>query len=763
MLSGMGSFSKMIRVFLFCLFEVMTTRANAMPFSASKSEQIVAKLEKSRTEANFSLEAARETCLEALNLCKILNNDILHTDALLQLGNIVSLRGDNQEALTHFEQALKKAEAAHYLKGQCNALLEAGYIHYVWGEYDHAFSMFKKALGIATQNHFKEQEAKALNLVGKYYHTKGHYDLSIAYYRQAAAVTEQLDDYDRMVTLFLNIGKTYIGEENIYMTLSYYLKAFDASEKSGNKLLKADVYNHLGSIYLFLKQPDKSLEYHHQALKLRKEMNSYQAVATSCNNLGETFLYLSNYDSAAVYLHESYELCLRTGYKKGTVKALTNLGRVNNRTGDLSRAHDFLIRAYSLSMKAGYEAGVVESALALGQNYLLKKEYPRAIGYFEQSLSRMIPANMNEFLTDAYEGLFTCYNELGDYRKALDYHVKLNQAERNELLAQSDRQLAELRVSFDLERKESDNQKLRQENELKQLALTKRAWIIWSVVITLISTIVLCLLIYGRYRQKRSAHIKLQKLNTALELANTEKDKMFSIIAHELRNPLYWFRNLTEVLSKNHTQMSAEKLGKSLLAIDESAKNAFHLMDNLLNWSRTRLNRVIPRKADHDLTGLINETLRMFETIVNQKEIELKTSLPAEAVIYVDADMFTCILRNLVSNAIKYTPVKGQILIEASCRDQFCTLHVTDSGIGVSPHGIAKLFTSGSFNPSPGLMQEKGSGLGLKLCKEFVQLNDGEIWAACEKDQGTCFSFSIPLGRQVASLSVGARDVSTFP
>jgi len=761
MRSGMGSFNKFINrlkgsvilflvIFLFSLPAIIVSRVNAIPVvpvSDRVDRLITDKLKRSLDQSDSSLEEARETCLEALSLCKKSKNDTLNVNALLQLGDIVSLQGENNEALSYFEEALKISETVHYAKGECNALLEAGTIHYVWGEYDRSYSFFKKALEIAVPNQFSEQHAGALNMIGKYYHTTGKYDLSVRYYQKAADVARQMKDSGRSVTLFLNIGKTYISEENIYMTLKCYLEAYDMSERSGDRLQKADVYNHLGSIYLLLKQPEKSLEYHHQAFKIRERMNVPQALATSCNNLGETFLYLSDFDSAAFYLRKSYELCLLTRYRKGTVKALTNLGRVSNETGKLSEARNFLVKALALAKEAGYNAGIVESSLALGENYLLKKEYNPAIQNFELSLSRMLPANLNEFQVDAYQGLYHCYFELGDYLKALDYHVKLNQADRRALLAQSNRQLAELRVSFDLERKESDNQKLRQQNELEQLALTKRAWIIWSVVIILVFTIILCILIYSRYVQKRRAHTALQRLIAELELANKEKDNMFSIIAHELRNPLYWFQNLTEVLSKNHARMSPAKLQKSLLSIDESAKNAFHLMDNLLNWSRTRLNRIIPRKSNHDLTGLVQETLRMFETIMTQKEIVCSIMIPRGTLICADADMFNCILRNLVSNAIKYTPVKGQIRIEVSAGDELCTLQVCDSGIGMSSRDVSKLFSSGNFNSSPGLMNEKGSGLGLKLCKEFTRLNGGEIWVSGSENQGTCFSFTVPLGK----------------
>ena len=734
---------KYLFIGLFFLFQIV-----AKPVYSNQNPNyklVVEKLEESIRQQNFSLELAHETCLEALDLCKGLTNDTLQVNILIQLGGISTLQGKNKEALKLFQKALKISQSTTYEKGICISFIELGHIYYDWGQYDFAVTFFKKSLNIAIKNNFKQHESISLNKIGKYYHTKGDFKKSVEYYEKALEVAHQLKDYEQTTSMYLNLGKTYISEEDFYMTLSYYLKAYENSQQSENKLIKADVLNHLGSIYLLLKQPNKSLQYHRKALGFREEMNSPREMATSCNNLGETFLSIASYDSASIYLQRSHELCHQTGYKKGIVKALTNLGRVGNKTGKLSKANKYLDEALSLSQKVGYDAGVVESSITLGENFLLKKNYGEAISYFELSLSQMIPAKLTEFQTDAYQGLFDCHKALGNTKKALEYHMELIQSERNKLQAQNDRQLAELRVTFDLERQENENIKLRHENDLKQLALTKRNWIIWLCVIILIFTITFCFLIYFRYKQKREAHSQSQKLNQQLELANKEKDKMFSIIAHELRNPLYWFQNLTDVLSKKHQNMTAQRLQKSLYAVDESAKNAFHLMDNLLNWSRASLKRISPKKANHELNELICETMNMFESIIHEKEIQTTINVQPGIHIFADADLFNCILRNLASNAIKYTPEKGKISIDASTDNRFCTISVCDSGIGLAHNEIPSLFTTGNFDSAPGLMQEKGSGLGLKVCKEFTQLNDGKIWGTSNQEQGTCFYFTVPL------------------
>jgi signal transduction histidine kinase len=199
------------------------------------------------------------------------------------------------------------------------------------------------------------------------------------------------------------------------------------------------------------------------------------------------------------------------------------------------------------------------------------------------------------------------------------------------------------------------------------------------------------------------------------------------------------------MLSLKYRQMPPEKVQKSLGALDESAKNAFHLMDNLLHWSRSRLNRITPAITELSLEKLVIESSRMFETIINQKNIQLMVQIPDLAFIKADEDLFMCVVRNLLSNAIKFTPENGTIKIFSTMDKANYTVYVADSGVGIEAKRRKTIFKSGKESSSIGLMNEKGSGFGLKLCKEFVQMNNGRIWIADETEIGTCFCFTVPI------------------
>ncbi|NEW85286.1 MAG: sensor histidine kinase, partial [Mariniphaga sp.] len=525
-----------------------------------------------------------------------------------------------------------------------------------------------------------------------------------------------------------------------------------------DKIIYAEVCNHLGGLYLLIDQPEKSLEFHHKALNNRNVINNPEGIAKSYNNIGKIFLDRKQSDSALVYFSQSLELCQKTGYNKGTVKALTNLGKVYLIQNKPEKQKEVLQRAFNISKESGYTIGMAESGMELGNYYRKLQKSDLAIRQYQLSLKMTGESNQSEILQADYYGLYQCYLKKGAVQEALENHILLSDIEKKLLNVENNRQIAILQISYETHRKEKYNQVLLKDLELGEMTIKRKTDLILLIIIALGSCFLLCVLLYLRIVNRQKANrilgklnLKIVKQNTELEIlnaelekANQEKDIVFSIITHELRNPLYWFQNLVEMLSKKYQTMKPDKVQKTLLALDESAKNAYHLMDNLLNWSRTKLKRITPNKEKHSLLSLVNETIRMYETILEHKEILLQVNIFGEAMIYVDRDLFTCVLRNLISNAIKYTPSNGIIEIGCVENELKFLINVSDSGKGIDERNMEKIFDVNEYFSSPGLLQEKGSGLGLKICIEFVELNNGKIWATSEPGKGTTFNFTVP-------------------
>ena len=705
-----------------------------------------------------SLIPSFEAAKKALSLAQNSGNDTMTVQSWLALGSNLRLRGNNDEAFALFQKALQLAQKGNYKRGICQSLIESGTILYIRGKYEESGELFFSALAIAEYEHDLELKATALNQLGKYMHTTGRFEESVSYYKQAIGIYKNNGNMLQSASVLLSLGKTYTNDGNLYLALKCYLDAYATCEKSNDFVNLADVCNHLGTIYLSLDQPEKSMEYHRKALAYRIALKTPEGMANSFNNIGKVFLVQSKPDSAKIYFQKSLKNCEQIRYTKGKVKALYNLGKVYNMRNDYNMAKSCLHQALAIARQTGYDAGIAEASLELGNTFLGLHQSDSAKQLFNLCLEKANSANLTQLSKDGYWGLYKCAVIEKDLIKSLENYIIFAEADKKLMKAEDNHRLAELRISFETEKKEKDNEVLRKDNELKQMTILHKNAFIWMFIIALFFTIAFTIMFYFRSENKKKAnerleqlnnHItnqnqKLENLNKELEKANREKDKIFSIITHELRNPLYWFQNLTEMLSLKYSTMPPEKVQKTLGALDESAKNAFHLMDNLLHWSRSRLNRITPVIGEHELDKLIYESSRMYDTILKQKNIQLVIEAQSTAIIKADADLFMCVVRNLVSNAIKFTPENGTIHIGSKPGTRNYIISVSDSGIGIDQKHRKSIFNSEPGSISVGLLNEKGSGFGLRLCKEFVKMNGGKIWIDDNPDGGSRFCFTVP-------------------
>ncbi|WP_066629028.1 sensor histidine kinase [Labilibacter marinus] len=247
---------------------------------------------------------------------------------------------------------------------------------------------------------------------------------------------------------------------------------------------------------------------------------------------------------------------------------------------------------------------------------------------------------------------------------------------------------------------------------------------------------------------KRTENLK--SVNYELKEVVATKDKFFSIIAHDLRSPFNSLLGLSEILIGDYDNHSEEDKIKYIRTLKDGLHNSHNLLENLLIWSNSERNNISFSPENLNLLDLITESLCSIQDLHIQKHIEITNQVNSELIVNADKNMVSTILRNLISNAIKFTHIGGSIEISNN-QDQsngFVTINVSDNGIGISEEIMRELFTLSSNVTSPGTEQEKGSGLGLLICKEFVERHKGTITASSEIGKGSTFSFELPLARQ---------------
>lgn len=248
-----------------------------------------------------------------------------------------------------------------------------------------------------------------------------------------------------------------------------------------------------------------------------------------------------------------------------------------------------------------------------------------------------------------------------------------------------------------------------------------------------------------RTRELEAANIQLRSSETQLRELNATKDKFFNIVAHDLKNPFTSLLGATELLYHNIQNMDKEKIRKLAQILNESAKSGYAILLNLLDWSRSQTGTIKMNLQKIDLKKVIDDNISDFHLNCIDKEITMVSDFTENITITADKNMLNTILRNLLSNAIKFTPRGGFVKVSGEIKKDEIEVSIKDNGIGVSHDNINKLFRIDSKYSRPGTEKELGTGLGLKLSREFVEKLGGRIWAESEENQGSCFTFSIPL------------------
>jgi len=251
-------------------------------------------------------------------------------------------------------------------------------------------------------------------------------------------------------------------------------------------------------------------------------------------------------------------------------------------------------------------------------------------------------------------------------------------------------------------------------------------------------------IISERTKELMAQKEELEKEKNVINELNQTKDKFFSIIAHDLRTPFNSMLGLSEILTEDYDEMTEKERKELVLNIHKSTRFSFDLLDNLLTWSRVQRNKIVPNKDVHDLKELSDETLNLLQSAILNKNISTKNKIKPGAKAYCDRNMIITVLRNLISNAVKFTEREG--LIEVNAQEYETEIHVSvsDNGVGMSAHDKEKLFDVGKQSKQKGTEDETGTGLGLILSKDFVHQNNGEIFVESELNKGSTFTFTLP-------------------
>lgn len=245
-------------------------------------------------------------------------------------------------------------------------------------------------------------------------------------------------------------------------------------------------------------------------------------------------------------------------------------------------------------------------------------------------------------------------------------------------------------------------------------------------------------------QNQKATEKKLENYAEELKKINASKDKFFSIIAHDLKNPFITLLGLTEALLEDYYEMEDEEILEYISQLRKTSKNTYHLLENLLQWSRAQTGRLKYDPSNFNVFSITEEILSQISTQSLSKKISIVNQISPATTAFADREMIKTVLRNLLTNAIKFTPEQGNIFVQDFIEKDWITISVKDTGVGIQVDMIPQMFSIERNFTTPGTKNEEGTGLGLILCKEFVEKNGGKIWVESIWDEGSTFYFTLP-------------------
>jgi len=246
------------------------------------------------------------------------------------------------------------------------------------------------------------------------------------------------------------------------------------------------------------------------------------------------------------------------------------------------------------------------------------------------------------------------------------------------------------------------------------------------------------------YRMANKYLLIIENKNKELTKANSERDKFYSIIAHDLRSPLGDFLGLTKIMSEEIYGLSKEEIHKYSTALNDSAESLYKLLENLLSWSRLKRNVINFNPEKLNMKEIVDNSYSVLKIPIENKKQNVEINISEEQCVYADKEMLKTVIRNLLSNASKFTHKGGSIYVSAKTENGETLISVKDTGIGIPETMIDKLFSLGEKTSRRGTDNEASSGLGLLLCKEFIEKNNGSLWVESKEEMGTTFYFLLP-------------------
>lgn len=545
---------------------------------------------------------------------------------------------------------------------------------------------------------------------------------------------------------YLGLAEKHLG--NTSEALEAFLQGLDIGKQLNRKSV-CEMLTAIADVYARAKDSKNAIRYYHQAIyslpEKAKNIRERETQAIAYMNLGETYRVIGFLDSALHYsiiAHDLFEPIDRDVSRINLAYATGNIGLIYAAMGNHSDAEHHIQQAVrQLASENDYYAISIFYTI-MADIYLERGEVNQALNTARESLEMALEYDLQEQVRDAHRKLYEVHKQLGNYEQALQHHEEYLVHKDSLLNLREVQRMSDLRTEYEVGQKQAEVDLLLTEKHYQEL-------LTWAAAISAMILSILAAVSYKYYLSKIRVNKLLEKQKEELERLNATKDKFFSIISHDLRGPVSSFSGISGLIKMFASQKDTTQLLEVADDIDTSVTQLSRLLDNLLNWALQQQGHFpnVPERLEMQELGA--ELISNLRTVATAKHIQLEADFPEGLTLWADRNSTMTIFRNLVSNALKFTPEGGRVWLSGEEMDDFALIQVHDNGVGISRERLERLFRLYNDGSTYGTAGEKGLGLGLQLVQEFVQMNGGALTVESEVGQGTVFTVALPLFGQV--------------
>ena len=536
--------------------------------------------------------------------------------------------------------------------------------------------------------------------------------------------------------MLMNKGNVYYAKDWYETALSCYMEGLPYLEKENNVNKLHIVYYLMSQLYRDIGSADKAIEYGEKSVALNRENPAALSV------LGTAYEYVHQYEKALFYYEESSRLCALQNNIYIMGHNYYNLSNIALYLYDLKKAERYALQSLEIHRQFDPE-GCCNDLVLLSKIEQLKSNYLKSEGYAKEALQIAVEFDSSEGKKYCYQILSELASIQGRYREYIQYWEEMDLAGKAMATETALRASEEMNAKYETAKKDF-------EIERQQHMISRHIMQRWMLAAGIAVCMLFLALLWYMLRLRTRRNHALTERNDVLSEMNATKDKFFSIISHDLKNPAVAQRDAIQLLVKNDRVWNADTLTEYYAGLLNSADGQVELLYNLLNWAKIQTGRMAYTPTSFALAAHFRSDLALIRNMAEKKGIAFEVAIPDDAMVTGDPNMIITVLRNLLTNAVKFTASGGTVALEItedrSDKASAATTHtltISDTGTGMSAAQISNLFNLDNAHSGRGTAGEQGSGLGLIVCKELLEKHGSALHIESKEGKGSRFWFAV--------------------